>query len=90
MIDKMTKFERDYFAAGAKTAKARYENEDEEAIRELQAFMFAFKIGILLETGWKLLKSAEESAAGAVQKAQEGVKNFFGGIWDATVQRLKR
>lgn len=40
-------------------------------------------LGGLLDEGWDLLKGAAETAASAVQKAWEGVKNFFGGLWDA-------
>ena len=40
-------------------------------------------LGSLLDSGWELLKSAASSAADAVKSAWEGVKDFFGGIWDA-------
>ena len=40
-------------------------------------------LGGLLDAGWELLKGAATNAADAVKKAWEGVKDFFGGIWNA-------
>ena len=40
-------------------------------------------LGTLLDAGWEALKTAASSAADAVKSAWEGVKDFFGGIWDA-------
>ena len=40
-------------------------------------------LGGLLDAGWELLKGAATNAADAVKSAWEGVKDFFGGIWNA-------
>ena len=42
-----------------------------------------FNLGGLLDAGWELLKGAATNAADAVKSAWEGVKDCFGGIWNA-------